>query len=86
MHGDKLAKGKPLFAVECLPKLAHVVGMAATLVVREVGVEAAAFHKERQRLVDGLGGAGGKRGVARADAAAVVDVWTRGMEKRSVLV
>ena len=86
LHRHKLTEGKSLFAVEFLPKLAHVVGMAATFVVREVGVKVAPFHEERQRVVDSLGGAGGKRCVARADAAAVVDVWTGGMEKRGVLI
>ena len=52
LHRHKLTEGKPLFAVECLPKLTHVVGMAVTLVVGEVGVEVAAFHEERQRVVD----------------------------------
>ena len=52
LHRHKLTKGKSLFAVEFLPKPTNVVGIAATFVVREVGVEVAAFHEERQRVVD----------------------------------
>ena len=60
--------------------------MAATFVVREVGIEVAAFHEERQRVVDSLGGAGGKRGAARADSAVAIHIRTRSVEEGSVLV
>ena len=86
LHRYKLPKGKPLFAIDLRPKLADIMGMAATLVVREVGIEVAAFHEERQRVVDSLGGANRKGGVARADAAAAVDVGTGGIKERGLLV
>ena len=86
MHRDKLAKRKPLFAVECLPKLTHVVGMTATFVVGEVGVEVTAFHEERQRVVDSLDGTSRKRGAARADSAVTIHIGTRSVEEGCVLV
>ena len=86
LHRYKLTKGKSLFAVEFLPKPTNVVGIAATFVVREVGVEVAAFDKEGEGGVDGLGGAGGKGGIASADAAAAVDIGTGGVEEGRVWI